>query len=1456
MTVDSTQTIARYLSQMLSELHPMMVEALHLAAVPHWFSAELFAAMRQNDDGRNAGLIERLTRFSFVEVVTPATEGMPPIYAVREDERVILQRHWIAQDAQAYREAHRRALAFWETNADPNPFAQAQNVLYHMFFVDVNVAIEYLIARFRQYHDERQLAAIERLLQTVDEARYFLALLNEPRLDELAVLHTHLQARLAQLYGDWGKSKELLEGLLARVDEYPQLRPYVFRAYGLALAHTGQYVPAIEQYQLALRAFDQLLPVAIDADRIEAEKAHTRLALGDGYVGLANVLRGQVMDTAVSQDRWYWLRNTFSFFLSLPLVVYLTFFLGLRVWHPHFWPTLSYLDWIVARLFAVAARHYRQADKTLEARGERQEGGVADERQAHLFLSLGDAEQARKLFERLLSEEQILGPYRQAVIRLGLGQALVMTRAYEAAIPHLQTAVSTFTLYEDNTSLALAERTLAEAFVAQGQTAESLPHFTTAFNLFQEQDDLASATDVAERLAELVDKNVFSDDVAQMAQKTAESLQLRRYAFRYRHPATIWLQRFILVFLAFLVFLLPAATIKLEISTNVVPEIRFSATPLLRADDPDFTPSLSQGIAAVNVVPAPDNSVLLWLGLILLVGYILLSTGLGILAIIFTPLHQLQAATMAETVWLDQEGLFTGAGTEDSRRISWRDVTHLLRANVYFWNNLLIDNSGTAIVTPEERIELEGRLAWYLPVVRRVARNLPETAEKQNWSYHLLRSRMGTLYLLTIGLFGVISLFGTRASGLVYADIPGLRYSLADLYPYLYLGLFVPPMWWFVIRPLQIRSRIKPYTRLPWLLGSISLLLTLLRLFTGLRPWLTVPDIYPPLTILVLTIGAVWVLWQTRHVRTQKHVYSRPIRWLVLVAGTAVCLLALANLTRETVTYHFLVIGNSWQEHLLQTEEAIEREQQARQAIDAYTTALTVSDWRILGINGRQGFKVPLILPETQPTAWYAALNNRAAIYAQIGAYESALQDYNQLITYNHHLDQLYVRRALVYQGLGTQPGDEIGENMVMRSEYNAAIQDFNEAISRNPDNATYYLWRGVAYHALGNEDQAWADYDTALSLTGKQTLTPSQRAQALTGKGWIVYAQATRVGTTTQRRELYQQAAMLFREAVQNDPESDDALLGLGYATYSLRQYDDARNAWEKAAEINPNNASVAISLGTLYWRIGTLGNDYESSGEDRCADDSLSLSEKETAASWLERAIEQYNRAIAIPGQEDEDIAFSYRTRAQIQFLLRNCPGYDQAEVIADAIESYTRAINFDPDNALYYHFRGRLAYAEWLNLPAGTGPSAREWLFLGLADQQKAIELDPVDKGDYQPHRWLALTEREAIGGTLARGDQRFAAGEYEVALQYYELVAKNVPDNAEAAFKAGLTALALGDVAQARVWYEQGLAVVAQSSGGDAVLEEAIGQLDALLSERPELEANGRSILDMLNEAREQ
>ncbi len=1417
MTQSTTETITFFLEKILNDVHPLMAEGIYLAAIPNWYDADLFAAIRNQDDGRNQGLIERLTRYSFI--MRWEEDDGTEIYAVRAEERALIQRQWIAKDPDAYRQAHRRALAYWEAHPDPNPFAHDQNRLYHQLFVDRTAAADYLIDRFRAYHNERQLAAIDRLLDTVNKARFYLTLLNESD-TELDDLVTHLQARLDQLRGNWDASLEQLQILRRKESLPPALQPYVTRAYGFALAHTGDFVGAIAEYETALTTFETQAKSAETAastslTTLQAEQAQTMIALGDAYVGLATAVHsafhGRPTENVGLVERFGKairpLHHLLSFILSLPLIIYLSFYLGRRVWRPRFWPAAAGLDWIIARLFATGARCYRRADPILERVGDPGEAVAADEKLAYLYLAMGDVGGAQAQFDQLLQEtEAPLGEFRRAAVRVGLGQAWLQQDHPAAAREQLELALPALRQYEDANLEATARLALAEALYDIGEKETAVTQFSQAAQLRQARGDWAAATDALERLEALVaaDKEAAQSDIVEAA--VTYKLPQRQYTTQFHHPLLVAFRRFVLFLLPLVALLMPLFVIRIDTGSALTPIIQFKAAPIF---DPSQTVSsqLSQGVTTANVSAATNADLIMWLAIALLVGYVALSLLMGLLLIIFTPLRTVQARGKAATVHLDDEGIRVGG-----KQAKWADVTTFVKGDMRLWQRPLPDESAFALVTAQDRLLVQGSVNWYPSLRRRVMANLPASTRIIDRDTAVFKSKWGRLYLLNILFIGVLALMTWLAPAPLWWEIPGLPYSLADLYPYFYLGLVILPVWWAVIRPLQTQLHLNPNSRLPWLVLGAGLALALFQTATLYRPLLTAVNLYPPLVTLILMMGAGTAVWRAQD--KGRPIYARWMRVGTAVLAIAVSLLMAILLWREVAAYHYLALGNARRDHAQLAENAADREKLLGEAINAYSKAIQIGGTRIVGINPLAATRIPIGLPEPHSFTWLAALTNRATLQVQLGQYPEAMGSFSVILEYTNRPAEIYAWRAIARQSWQTaSPAEEDAATVEeqyqltpVADQYQLALDDFDKAIKLRPRRAVYYLWRGVAYHAINDLELAWGNYNAALKLTGPADtpLTDEQRERAYTGLGWIAYS-----------KKQYAEAQQLFELGTQANPMQAEAWTGLGYAAFSQQLWDEAGRAWEQAFALDPNDPAVLISLGTLHWKLGGLAEGEEA----KCVE--------------YERSADFFTRATEAPGQDDAALAFTFRTRGQVQYLIRTCPNRSYTEGVSAAIASYDEAIALDPSVTAYYQMKGRLGYVLWLG---GIVEDETAVLLEALTAINEAYRRDPNDQVTVS-FRSAILTGLEPLIPAYVL--EKFEAGDYETLQKETALLAEAEPDNPAFALQAGLAALAAGDTASAQKWYDAGAAAAAKSEDGAALLTQALADLDALAESQPAL-----------------
>ncbi|MCB0140959.1 MAG: hypothetical protein KDE50_13720, partial [Caldilineaceae bacterium] len=1025
---------AQLLADIVEAAHPLMAEALYCAALPHFYGLPLFSAVRDREDGRNEGLIPRLADYSFV---IPLTSPEELTYRVRNSERKVLNEMWIAKDLAAYSSAHRRAMHYWANHPHIDEVLQEQECLYHNFFVNLGEANAELVRLFRKYYNERHLAAIDHLLQIGQEALEQLALLS-PDVDQTALTRLqqtllHLEARFAQLQGDWGKSQGLLNQLRHQETLDRRLAPYVDRAYGNALTHAGQYVEAIEQLEKAVDAFTEAAQKGADVETAETERALTMIDLGETYLRFAQSARGNTQQEPIASGLWGQVQSAFFFITSVPLIIYLSFYLGWRVWHPRFWPTLHNLDWIIARLFAKGAHYFQTADPVLERTGSLAEGIVADERLAQLYLTMGDAAQAANQFAQLLqNDEATLGDYRRAVVQVGLAEAYIRIALPNDALHLLRDAIPMLEVYADAATETRARALLGEALLLTGSSSEGLTEFATAISTYAAQEQWLVATDASERLEAVTASRLEAlpkgtpptpPDLSEQAHAISNRLPRRLYAVRYHHPILSMFRRLVALILPLAVVFTLLIAVGLDSDVSLAPNIEFRATPIL---DPQSTAlrqlNFSQGVTSATLAIDPNPRAAVPLLLSIMTGYLGFSLLVGVFVIAYTPLRTIQRRD-SSLVQLDADGITEG-NEQGTQHMLWAQITHLIKADTCVWRLPIPASSSFGLETQNARMVVGASTSWYPALRRRVEAAIPAAAQVLDLDYSIGRSRLAVLYLLNLLLLLAVAFTAwlSPRSPLLWQRAPFTVYRLADIYPYLFLGLVAIPLWWGVVRPLQIVGYLGRHGRIAWGMIAGALLLALLQIVLLFRPLLTVPDIYPPLICTVALVSAAFTIWNIQV--GGRRIFSAWVRWGLTVVVTLVCALMVSIVWRETVAYHWLVKGTTLRDRvqqsglsgssssalLLQALDAFERaERQSRQPLWGLLKTDNAIE-RSFGIPGRNNMTRVI------------ALKNAAALSAQLEQGEKSIRLYDELLTIigQDKLDQVYAWRAMARQSANT----------------------------------------------------------------------------------------------------------------------------------------------------------------------------------------------------------------------------------------------------------------------------------------------------------------------------------------------------------------------------------------------------------------------------------------------------
>lgn len=1442
---ESRDAINTILSRILDKSHPKMVMSLYQVAVPYWFNSEILAVIRQARDDKERGIIERLDQFSFVFPLYDRAEDVDD-YAVDEAERDLLNRRFIAEDGQAYLLDHWALLTYWERNEpDRNSFLHQRNLLYHRFFVDFDAASKEFQTLYTVWFNNRELNAINEMVEAVTLAHLYLNLLHEAghlppeekdELDRFGELLIYVKARVAQVEGELDKSETLLNLLALAPDS--KLTPYVTRLRGYIDRDRQDYAAAIDHFEAAIDAFDafQSAEETIDPENYIADRATTQIDLGSAFASLSGAAGGTHAEPIrPSTDFLSKVGDFIYLLLSIPLVIFLGQTLGLRVLRPGSWHIFRHLDWIRTRFYIAGAQIYQIADPILE-KYLPELGNLADERLGHLWLDLGDAEAALEKFSELL-EDDTLKKYRKATIQLGKATALVRLGRNREAKPLLQTTLASLIQFTNRPAEAQARALLGEILVEDGEIAPAITQFRAARNLYRDANREAEATAAQGAIEQLY---VASGQGKPLSDAHGSTHLI--YPLRYRHWTTRFIQSGIIALFFAGSFLGATLLFRLEDQSVVAPTITFRPAPLLAGDINEIDLSNLDVRTAGNLVfdhlaSTEVTSLILWAAAFFLL-YLLLITVLGLWVIFNVPPRDLQMTGERQAVYLDGTGIRQGtAGT----RIDFAEISHIYTGDVAILNDRMADESLTIIEGGGKQIRVSGNIIGYPDLIKRVVDNA-QNGKLVNYSYSFLRSPLGALLLATFLFFSITTIIANFQFDVLDQPIfGGTNYSVADLYPWLLMGFYIPIVWWFVIAPTRIYQQLQRPTRFLWgLLGiaGFSFLLLFFRFGLDIRPF---PNIYVPLTALISALCAAWLLLRQSQLAVgwlrQGFLIALYIGLLIIMLGASL------YLTREIQVYHHQVQGNRFRNELEEIEDVTARNGLINNAIESYSTAIEWSRSCVEVNSETEAWCRPLFLIGNISPSILADLHaSRGLMELGRASGLEVAQSVQNLVTEGDDGRNVGADSLFDY--------DYTGSAEQFEPDYLPAIDDFTRAISltQSAPNANYHLWRGYLYQARGEIGLALADYKAATNneiTDEKRKLSPNQNMRALTALGWILYD----FEEYDKALDTFSKGIVIFEEEIENAKSAEDRdikellaadnALGQGYANYALGEtgvenrsqwYESAGDSFARVAELNPEDPLGWINRGMAHRKLAVLGERTNEQGvqiTNFCS--SLYADQPQIqydAATNLDRAIEYLTVSTEKEGQSSEELAVTWQRIGQMHFLQRSCPGNDREISNLNGFDAYSRAAALNPTVPEYYFRQANFGYAAWTSSTA-QGAGARVILMDALAAAERLISLAP-NNDNYQ--RTYRAIRQEAEIGSLNRGGRWAMQGEYQTAFEYFELVSNNISDNLEAPFLAAEMRLELNDVVGALDWYTNGIAR-AQLAGRIAPILEAKDRLPA-------------------------
>jgi tetratricopeptide (TPR) repeat protein len=1400
----------------LNKSRPQVAEAVRLCAVPFWFDLELLVALRDSDDNLEEKILERMARFSFIH------QDDRERYTFSEDVRRYLQEEW-AKDREGFLQVHRRARAHFLERLhgvcqdqdlikalamQSGPLAQSQvalnrtmvtmspetsellqDYLYHTLVVDGDAGVVLLRQLFHAADESYRLATAERYLDMANEQRAWLNPEQRAHVD-------YLRGRLDQAQGRWQASQERFERMLSHEGLSSTLQARVRRALGNTLVQREQWVEAIALFEIALKDFQ----TAGD----DLESALTMIDLGHAHLDLGLNTWGGGQAFNPDQSRWDIVRDIVSLIGRLPIAVYLIGHLGVRALLPVILRVGRDMDWIVARLFVMAAGWFNRADTLLRRLNDDEGLGRVEENLAWLYLLLGHFGRAETIYRRLLAREGItVGEYRSARARLGLAEALLRHGQPAQARELLEKIHPIFVTYQHTERIAQTQTLLAQACILEKQVAPAVSHYQQAAQLYHQLDDDASATEVVEQMQLVCALPQTDAATRQSIETTAAQITRRRYLTRFSLPLLYIFRLLALVGLAGVFFFGLFTSIQVESGTDfgVGQAVLGAGQNVTAAMEPDI-----QFSVVARLESSSEVSLALYLILVFVALYLGIYALLGLWLTVRTSLRTLQEGQQFDII-VDSEGVGRGAeGTPGGLKISWTQVGALLTADRSVFRTPIQLFSRFGIFSEQGSIIVDGQTRRYAPARNFILQHLSQPNKSiptYNFGFSIFHSHSGRLFVVTLLSILALVVIAQVSPQTLSTPLHPLPYSLANLHSISYLGLLFPLGWWLGVQPLRERLFLKPHTRRVWLIGLSGALLAAFTVADLL--WLKLrigrPNVAPGLFAAFLVgLAAFYVVttrrWERMAFLHGDFVYALPLRLISAAAALAIIGVTLGLVGREALAYHYLAVGNMNRHRAAETTDPAQAQRLYENALTAYERA---GKW-------------------VQDDA--DAYHSQGATLSQLGRYDEAVAAIQRAVEMRPGRLEYYNSLAITFE-IWAKAQQETGDNERAQALYTQARDNYTYVIQkRGPDDpglAPVYVSRAGASFQIGeyyrkHTQQRGAvieNYEAARSDYAWVIKRQPDNVAALSGLGWVAYQSAKIESNPSVRRETLLTTLSYFEQAATVDPRQIPAWTGQGWTHFAIGE--------------------------TYTWYD-------ESEGRVRsaCADSQRNPRTEEEVRIYLQEnldAIAAFEQAAAL-AQNDPGL---YSVQGYIYFNLVDCPDASGEEIYQKAIQSFDQALKLEPNNVEWHLRRGNLYYALIQKYD-------RDYYAQVIADYEAVVALQPnpdwywflgflyrqagdMDKAvdNYASSVELTPTDYEH---QVLLGWWAYQGGDYELSIQASQAAIRLDPSDPRPFFNWGLALVAAGRAEEAWQVYDDGLQVaqaLIEKNTAVSRLGEAIGDL---------------------------
>ncbi|MDY9925539.1 tetratricopeptide repeat protein [Methanosarcina sp.] len=325
-------------------------------------------------------------------------------------------------------------------------------------------------------------------------------------------------------------------------------------------------------------------------------------------------------------------------------------------------------------------------------------------------------------------------------------------------------------------------------------------------------------------------------------------------------------------------------------------------------------------------------------------------------------------------------------------------------------------------------------------------------------------------------------------------------------------------------------------------------------------------------------------------------------------------------------------------------------------------------------------FKILIDENPGNPDHWYnrgTAHSSLAEVLIKTGEYQDSLNEYEEAVKAFDNATTLNPDFALAWNNKGNA--------YLKLKKHNKAVEAFEKAFEINPN---YYLAlhnKGDALYFFGKYDEAIKIYEQVIKQGNDKSINT------------VSYKSHNNKGLAYYKLGEYNKAKEAFNKATEINPTFADALTNRGLVFYKMEMFSKAKKAFEEALELdlgNPrssNNLAVVLAReGELDRAKGILENILEENPDFILG--SANLAELYLNSGGIERASEKINSILKDDKNPDSSMGYVHFLDGRIKIEDRE----SKEKKYSEAAKSFEKAASFnveDPKSLLW------LVYAKYL-------------------------------------------------------------------------------------------------------------------------------------------------------------